>query len=182
MQMQAHAQTSRASRALLPTSTRALGARLGLRSQSVKLSATAAPSSSVSPRQLADLQSWLGNQKGTQSLDKVIVESRLDTGAAILVASKDIGAGETIFAVADNQWLSPQAVSRTALGPYVRDLEPWVQLALLLIQERFVGASSTWGAYVGSLPAMPTSPLFWSQEQLNMLQGTQLVENLQAYR
>ncbi|KAF5833208.1 Rubisco large subunit N-methyltransferase [Dunaliella salina] len=146
--------------------------------------AAAAPTDAalrVSPQQLSILQQHLGSQKSSQ-VDKVAVDSNLDTGSAILVAAKDVGAGEALLALPDSQWLTPQAASKSAIGPYVQDLEPWVQVALLLIHERFVSSSPAWAPYVSSLPATPTSPLFWSEENLGMLQGTQLMENLQAYR
>eukprot|EP00983_Pelagomonas_calceolata_P022511 708995-Pelagomonas_calceolata.AAC.2 len=153
--------------------------------RALRVHATAAAPSdappSVSPQQLNSLQQHLGSQKGSQ-VDKVVVDSSLDTGSAILVAAKDVGAGEALLVLPDSQWLTPQAVSKSAIGPHVQDLEPWVQLALLLIHERFVSSSPAWAPYVRSLPATPTSPLFWSEEHLGMLQGTQLMENLQAYR
>eukprot|EP00775_Hariotina_reticulata_P010446 gene10446-10604_t len=37
-------------------------------------------------------------------------------------------------------------------------------------------------AYVNSMPSQPNSPLFWSDEQLQMLQGTQLLESVQGYK
>jgi len=122
--------------------------------------------------------SWLGNK----GLDRVTADSSLTgAGAGILVATRDVGVGEPLFSIADSQWLTPQAVSKSPLGPFVKDQEPWVQLALMLVYERFVGASPAWAPYINSLPTTPTSPLFW-KEHLELLQGTQLMESLQAYR
>ena len=103
-------------------------------------------------------------------------------GLPILVAARDTGAGEAVLSVPDSQWLSPQAVSKSVLGPHVAGMEPWVQLALLLVHERFVSASPAWGPYVASLPLKPSTPLFWTEEQSSMLQGTQMMESLQGYR
>ena len=59
---------------------------------------------------------------------------------------------------------------------------PRLQLALLLVAERAKGADSAWAGYLASLPERPESPLFWTPEQLALLDGTQLQQSIEGYR
>ena len=69
-----------------------------------------------------------------------------------------------------------------------KGLEPWVQLVLFLVREESQGSSaggssSDWAPYHTSLPAgTPSSPLFWDDELLSMLEGTQCLANTMGYR
>jgi len=57
-----------------------------------------------------------------------------------------------------------------------------LQLALFLVAEKAKGAGSQWAGYLASLPDRPQSPLFWTAEQLVLLDGTQLQQSLDGYR
>lgn len=140
----------------------------------------AAAAAAVGPT-LQALQGWLSSSQGVKVGN---VEAAVDlNGRPILVAAQDANAGDALLTVGEKAWISPAAAARSAIGPAVAGLEPWLQVALLLVHERFVlGGKGAWGPYVGSLPAAPPSPLFWTQEQLGMLQGTQVLESLQGYR
>ncbi|KAJ9508943.1 hypothetical protein QJQ45_028268 [Haematococcus lacustris] len=137
---------------------------------------------SCTPSQLETVRATLG-AKGA-SVDKVAVSAGLLTGSAILVAAKDIGSGEAVLSISDSAWLGLDAIKRSSIGAAVQGLEPWLQIALLLIQQRFgQPASAEWSWYVSSLPATPnSSPLFWRDEQQAMLQGSQALENMEGYR
>jgi len=67
------------------------------------------------------------------------------------------------------------------LGPYVRDLEPWLAVALFLAAEH-VNPSSPWSAYLASLPNELASPVAWPDAELELLRGTQLLHSVQGYR
>ena len=65
-----------------------------------------------------------------------------------------------------------------------------VQAALILVAERVGGgvaglaspSSSAWAGYAASLPhPHSSSPLFWSEQHLGMIQGTQLLESVTSY-
>jgi hypothetical protein len=72
----------------------------------------------------------------------------------------------------------------TPCAQHVGGLEPWVQLALLLIHERASGCrSDAWGAYVATMPGELLSPLFWTDDKLaELLGGTQAGEQAMGYR
>jgi len=121
----------------------------------------------------------------SKSLDtsKVVVSVNMATNEPLLVAARDCSPGEALVTVPDALWLSPEAVAQSPIGERVAGLEPWLQLSLYVLAEK---ANPTPGgalrAYVDSLPSSLESPLFWSDEELAMLQGTQLLENVQAYK
>ena len=64
-----------------------------------------------------------------------------------------------------------------------------MQAALILVAERFGSASgltspssSAWAGYAASLPhPHSSSPLFWSEQHLGMIKGTQLLESVTSY-
>lgn len=56
--------------------------------------------------------------------------------------------------------------------------EGWVGLILSMMWEAAIGISSKWSAYLGSLPTHFDTPMFWNDEDLAELEGTQVVEKL----
>ncbi|KAI8474940.1 MAG: rubisco large subunit N-methyltransferase [Monoraphidium minutum] len=115
--------------------------------------------------------------------DKLAVSESLSSGAPLLVAARDIPAGDAVLAVPDALWLSPAAAARAPIGPKVAGLEPWLQLALLLLHERRGGGGGAVpAAYLAALPADPDSPLFWSDGEIDLLRGTQLLPQVYGYR
>lgn len=129
--------------------------------------------------QLAQIFSWASNNK--IQTDKITVAQDLATDAKVVVAAKDIAAGDAIISVPDNAWISPASAQQSSIGKYIGSLEPWLQLALLLLAERS-NPGSKLQPYISSLPSQLDSPLFWSDEELRLLQGTQLLESVMGYK
>lgn len=156
--------------------------RAGGRARGVQCSAVAAPAAPPSVAAIEQLRSW-ASKRGVQQLENVGVSTAIEDGRPILVAAKDIGAGQTIFSVPDSTWLGADAVRRSSapIAKAIAGLEPWLQAALLLVHERFV-AKGEWADFVASLPSTPGSPLFWSEAQLEGLRGSQVLQDLQGYR
>ena len=50
------------------------------------------------------------------------------------------------------------------------------------MSERAKGADSEWAGYLASLPEQPESPLFWTPDQMALLDGTQLQQSVEGYR
>jgi len=113
--------------------------------------------------------------------DKLTTTIGLASGQPLLVAAKDISAGEVIFSVPESTWLSPNAVQQSSIGKSVDGFEPWLQLSLFLLAEK-ANPTGTWKGYMDTLPAVLDSPLFWSEDELAMVRGTQLLENVSAYK
>jgi hypothetical protein len=176
MQQQLHLFSQQQGRIAGGSSRRAL--------RKVRCSAIASPATpaGTSVSAIDQLRSWAGS-RGVQQVDNIAVSTAIEDGRPILVAAKDIGAGQTVLSVPDSTWLSPEAVKRSnpQIAKAVATLEPWLQTALVLVHERFV-ARGEWGSYASSLPASNSSPLFWSDEQLQSLKGTQVLGSLKGYR
>ena len=89
--------------------------------------------------------------------------------------------GQPLFSVPASAWINADAAKRSAIGPLVADLEPWLQLALFLLYEGGQ-PSSPWRPYLDTLPAQGVAPLFWSEAELKELEGTQVLLSVQGYR
>lgn len=134
---------------------------------------------------LQQLLNWASSNK--VAVDKVAIADDLVTDAPVLVAAKDFAQGEQILSVPENVWVTPQSAQQSSIGRYLTGLEPWLQLALLLLAEQAKpGGSSKLQPYLAAAAAGSgsphfNSPLFWSDEELQMLQGTQLLESVRGY-
>ncbi|GBF89663.1 rubisco large subunit N-methyltransferase [Raphidocelis subcapitata] len=131
---------------------------------------------------LQGLLDWAASAK--VATDKLAAAPSLATGAPLLVAARDIAAGEAVLTVPDAHWITPAAVAKSPIGPSVSGLEPWLQLALLLVSERAAGAAAGAlpGAFLAALPQALDAPLFWGDDEIDMLQGTQALQQLYGYR
>lgn len=125
----------------------------------------------------ADLQTWLESSfQDSKRLEMVWKEDR-----AILLAKEGFEVGSSVFSLNQNQWISLETVSSSKIGPLVRELQPWLQLTLFILYEKF-DPQSPWEAFLGQLPLQLNSPAFWKEEELKIIQGTQLHESATSYR
>jgi len=102
-----------------------------------------------------------------------------------LFAARDLKAGEQVLSVPKSLWMSVETAGQSpAVGAHVQGLRPWVALALHLLDERSKGDDSRWAPYIRSLPQEGelASPMFWPDEDLALLQGTQLLSSAMGYR
>ncbi|CAI7797033.1 unnamed protein product [Closterium sp. NIES-54] len=97
-----------------------------------------------------------------------------------LVADQDIRSGDDLLLVPLSACLTLDKVLRTDIGAVCGDVRPWVALALFIIRERG-NPTSEWAPYLDTLPATLNSPLLWSEEELKMLEGTQVLALQQQY-
>ncbi|XP_020204815.1 ribulose-1,5 bisphosphate carboxylase/oxygenase large subunit N-methyltransferase, chloroplastic [Cajanus cajan] len=91
-----------------------------------------------------------------------------------LVALKDISRNEVVLQVPKRLWINPDAVAASEIGKVCSGLKPWLAVALFLIRERS-RADSIWKHYFAVLPKETDSTIYWSEEELTELQGTQLL-------
>jgi len=134
---------------------------------------------------LQQLLNWASSNKAVT--DKVTLADDIATDQRVLVAAKDFAAGEQVLAVPDSAWVTPATAQQSSIGKYVSGLEPWLQVALLLLSERArPGGSSNLQPYLSAATAggsnVSNSPLFWSEEELQLLNGTQLLESVRGYK
>ncbi|XP_027346229.1 ribulose-1,5 bisphosphate carboxylase/oxygenase large subunit N-methyltransferase, chloroplastic [Abrus precatorius] len=91
-----------------------------------------------------------------------------------LVALKDISRNDVVLQVPKRLWINPDAVAASEIGNVCSGLKPWLAVALFLIRERSRD-DSLWKHYFTILPKETDSTIYWSEEELSELQGTQLL-------
>ncbi|XP_039065332.1 fructose-bisphosphate aldolase-lysine N-methyltransferase, chloroplastic-like [Hibiscus syriacus] len=91
-----------------------------------------------------------------------------------LVAKKDISRSEVVLEIPNRFWINQDAVAASEIASVCSGLKPWVAVALFLIREK-LREDSQWKLYLDILPESTDSTVFWSEEELAELQGTQLL-------
>ncbi|PSS28759.1 Ribulose-1,5 bisphosphate carboxylase/oxygenase large subunit N-methyltransferase [Actinidia chinensis var. chinensis] len=92
-----------------------------------------------------------------------------------LVAQRDIARNEVVLEVPKKFWINPDTVSGSEIGCVCGGLKPWIAVALFLIREKKLGNDSIWRFYLDVLPENTDSTIYWSEEELSEIQGTQLL-------
>ncbi|CAL5074362.1 unnamed protein product [Urochloa decumbens] len=134
------------------------------------VSAAAAASTAA----LEDFRQWLSSQGASEV--KAFPAS-VPEGLG-LVAARDLPRGEVVAEVPKKLWMDADAVAASDIGRACGGgggLRPWVSVALLLLREVSRGADSPWAPYLAILPRQTDSTIFWSEEELLEIQGTQLL-------
>lgn len=116
---------------------------------------------------------WLSD-KGIVSAKSPIKPGIVPEGLG-LVAQRDIGKNEVVLEVPKRFWINPDTVLASEIGSVCSGLKPWVSVALFLIREKKLGDDSSWKPYIDILPGFTNSTIFWSEEELSQLQGSQLL-------
>lgn len=92
-----------------------------------------------------------------------------------LVALKGMPRNEVVMEVPKRLWIDSDTVAASDIGGVCGGLKPWVAVALFILRERAAGADSPWRPYLDVLPPVTDSTIFWSEEELNEIRGTQLL-------
>ena len=108
-------------------------------------------------------------------------QPKIVEGKLCLVATRPTSSGQTLAAIPQKAWLTQQTVSQSPIGIFVEDLDGWLQICLFLLHEKSK-QQSAWGPFLASLPREVDLPLFWSETELQQLQGTQLQTSVEGYR
>jgi [ribulose-bisphosphate carboxylase]-lysine N-methyltransferase len=128
---------------------------------------------------VTSLSTWI-EERGV-SAKKLNVNPDVVEDELSLVVTRPVAKGQAVAAVPSSAWITQKEVGKSGMGKLVRDLEPWLQIALFLLHERSKSDSS-WQQYLDTLPSEPDVPLFWSDDELSELQGTQLLSSVEGYR
>ena len=131
--------------------------------------------------QLVDQQDHL--QTLAQQRSKQLQNCRVDTSreTAILLTSTSAQAGQVLLNVPESSWISLQTVQKSPIGSSIASLEPWLQVALFILFG-LSDQNSDWSEYLLSLPGSFNVPLLWEEQELDHLEGTQLLSTVQGYR
>lgn len=116
-------------------------------------------------------------------LEKASLSTDLSTDKPVLIASADAQQGDVLVSVPDSVWLSAENVQKASVGKLAAaaGLEPWLQIALQLVADRFGGAKSEFATLASSIPEDLGTPLLWNEEELQELQGSQVLQTLAGY-
>ncbi|KAK2636153.1 hypothetical protein Ddye_030945 [Dipteronia dyeriana] len=139
------------------------------------ISVTSPHSTTSNPSQPPELQTfwqWLCDQ-GVVSTKSPVRPATVPEGLG-LVAQRDIGKNEVVLEIPKKFWINPDAVAASEIGNVCSGLKPWISVALFLIREK-KREDSLWRVYLDILPESTDSTVFWSEEELVELQGTQLL-------
>ncbi|KAJ0988277.1 hypothetical protein J5N97_006633 [Dioscorea zingiberensis] len=92
-----------------------------------------------------------------------------------LLAQRSISRNEVVLEIPKSLWITPDLVAASDIGRLCSGLKSWVSIALFLVFERAKGDASAWRPYLDILPHSTDSTIFWSEEELAEIQGTQLL-------
>ncbi|KAJ0094565.1 hypothetical protein Patl1_16789 [Pistacia atlantica] len=124
------------------------------------------------PQEVQTFWQWLCDQ-GVVSAKSPIRPATVPEGLG-LVAQRDIGRNEVVLEIPKKFWINPDTVAASDIGNLCSGLKPWISVALFLIREK-KKEDSPWRVYLDILPESTDSTVFWSEEELVELQGTQLL-------
>ncbi|XP_058192643.1 ribulose-1,5 bisphosphate carboxylase/oxygenase large subunit N-methyltransferase, chloroplastic [Rhododendron vialii] len=117
---------------------------------------------------------WVSGE-GLISSKKCPVKPAIVPEGLGLVAQRDIGRNEVVLEVPKKFWINPDTVSASEVGSVCGGLKPWISVALFLIREKKLREESMWRYYLDILPQFTDSTIYWSEEELSEIQGTQLL-------
>ncbi|KAK9064613.1 hypothetical protein SSX86_015995 [Deinandra increscens subsp. villosa] len=138
----------------------------------VKCSAAASP---PLPPPVQTFWKWLSDEKVVSS--KSPAKPGTVAEGLGLVAQRDIARNEVVLEIPKKFWINPDTVSGSEIGRVCDGLKPWISVALFLIREKLRGEddNSPWRSYIEILPEFTDSTIFWSEEELSEIEGTQLL-------
>lgn len=146
--------------------------------QRIRLRSLATPVSSTSYAQLLE---WLGEQgvDARQNVDLTVPPTA--AGGPALIAVRPFAKGEIALSIPEPLWITKDTAAQHFTPPLVDDLEAWVAVALFLIDQK-ARPDSPWRLYLDSLPHQLSTPVAWTDAELEQLQGTQLLSTVQGYQ
>ncbi|OVA12221.1 SET domain [Macleaya cordata] len=116
---------------------------------------------------------WLCD-KGVVSANSPVVKPGIVPEGLGLIAQRDMSRNEVVLEVPKKFWINPDTVASSEIGKLCGGLKPWVSVALFLLREKS-NKDSLWRSYLEILPEQTNSTIYWSEEELSELQGTQLL-------
>lgn len=127
-----------------------------------------------------DSVAWLERMSDASSLKRFHMTSVQDSMAR---TSKGVAMGETVAAIPESLWITRGVVEATgSIGPYMKDMDTWVALSLFLIHETEV-KETQWADVVAAwMECPPSTPILWKDDDLALLQGTQIEDSVRTYR
>ncbi|KAK9116656.1 hypothetical protein Sjap_015603 [Stephania japonica] len=116
---------------------------------------------------------WLSN-KGVISPKSPSVNLGIVPEGLGLISQKNFSRNEVVVEVPSKVWINSDTVAASEIGGLCGGLKPWASIALFLLREKG-REDSPWRSYIEIMPSGTDSTIFWSEEELFELQGTQLL-------
>ncbi|KAJ3555641.1 hypothetical protein NM688_g2462 [Phlebia brevispora] len=132
--------------------------------------------------EMEDFISWFQSKNGTVDTTVMTIADIPGQGRGAL-ALKDIPKGHTLFTIPRDVTLStrtsalPQLLGSVEWKRFKLD-EGWAGLILCMLWEEAQGPLSKWAEYLSILPTEFDTPMFWSEEELQELKGTSVVDKI----
>ncbi|XP_072977141.1 ribulose-1,5 bisphosphate carboxylase/oxygenase large subunit N-methyltransferase, chloroplastic [Typha angustifolia] len=123
---------------------------------------------------LQEFSQWLSTRGAVNSSSLPVKPSIVPEGLG-LVAERNLPQNEVVVEIPKKLWIDSDAVAASEIGRVCGGLRPWVSIALFLLREKARGDDSPWRPYLDILPQETDSTIFWSEEELSEIQGTQLL-------
>jgi SET domain-containing protein 6 len=123
---------------------------------------------------------WFRSSNGTRVSDKIqVADLRVQGAGRALRAIQDIAEDEELFALPKALTLHAQTSNIAEhLGRPLPDSDLWLPLILTIIYELLRGETSTWAPYLNLLPNSFHTLMFWSEEELAELNGSEVVHKI----
>ncbi|KAI8990213.1 hypothetical protein BDB01DRAFT_780451 [Pilobolus umbonatus] len=128
----------------------------------------------------ASFWKWL-QENGVYLSDTIAIKDYREEGAGRgVVAAKDIKEGDLLFSIPRRVLLSQLTSSIRSVEGIVDDMDQlsgWNPLILCLMYES-QKEDSLWKPYFDILPTTFSTPMFWSEDELKELEGTDVIEKI----
>jgi len=144
--------------------------KAGRRVQRLVMAARSSPSpvSAAYPSLLADLN--------------VVLSENVSSEGPVMRTTAPVKRNEVLLSVPESVWLTKEAVLAQDAGGAVyagvKDMDPWIVLALSLMRGDSAAARLLMSGDVQALQ----SPILWSADEVAMLDGTQIADSVASYR
>ncbi|KAJ8461211.1 hypothetical protein OPV22_034137 [Ensete ventricosum] len=148
---------------------------LNIGSSSRWVSTAAAQRAPPSETAIDDFWRWLCERGAVAASSAATVRPGFVPEGLGLVAQRDIPRNEVVVEVPKRLWIDSDTVVASEIGRLCAGLKPWVSIALFLLRERALGKASPWHPYLDILPPTTNSTIFWTEEELSEIEGTQLL-------
>ncbi|KAK9365892.1 hypothetical protein V1509DRAFT_631772 [Lipomyces kononenkoae] len=120
---------------------------------------------------------WLRAQSGVRISSKIdLRDLRTQHQGRGVIATSDIEEGELLFAIPRSVILSIENSRITEKVPEISELDHWLGMIVTMIAED--RPDSRWKPYYDILPKKFTTPMFWSNSDLEELSGTTVLSQL----
>ncbi|KAL8521758.1 hypothetical protein ACS0TY_012053 [Phlomoides rotata] len=139
-------------------------------------------SSSYVDEDYSDFLPWLERKAGAK------ISSTLCIGKSVhgrgMYASENINKGDCLLKIPFSVELAPDNLPPEISSLLGNNLDPVTKVALLILHEKKLGQDSEWAPYISRLP-LPNdmhSSVFWSDEELEMIQPSCVYEETLRYK